>query len=87
MNKYKVKVTHLFAEIIDIEAENQEEAKQKVAELLQKEDFKSQPQYETTVPPEHWRTITEEEFQKLVQSFAEEMQKEQNKEPSNIITP
>ena len=87
MNKYKVKVTHLFAEVLDVEAENPEDAKQKVTEILQKEDYQLQPQYETTIPPEHWKVITEEEFQKLIQSFAEEMQKEQNKEESNIITP
>jgi Leu/Phe-tRNA-protein transferase len=87
MNKYKVKVTHLFAEVIDIEAESPEEAKQKIAELIQKEDFQSQPQYETTIPSEHWKVITEEEFQKIVKSFAEEIQKEQNKKESNIITP
>jgi Leu/Phe-tRNA-protein transferase len=87
MNKYKVKVTHLFAEIVDIEAESPEDAKEQVVKLIQKEDFQSQPQYETTLPSEHWKVITEEEFQKLIQSFAEDMEKEQNKEESNIITP
>lgn len=88
MNKYKVKVTHLFAEVLDVEAETEDEAKAKVAETIQSNEFQSQPQYETTIPPEHWKAITEEEFQKLVKSFAEQMQKEnESKEESNIITP
>lgn len=83
MNKYKVKITHLFSEIVDVEAENKEDAKQKTLELIQKDDFQVDPQYETTIPSEHWNVISEEEFQELVKSFKEQTE---NK-PSNIITP
>ena len=83
MNKYKVKVSNIFGEVFNIEAENQEEAKQKVVELMQKEDFQLQAGYETTFPSEHWKVITEEEFQELVKSFNKQMEKEE----SNIITP
>lgn len=83
MNKYKVKITHLFSEIVDVEAENKEDAKQKAVELIQQDEFQGNPGYDTTIPPEHWSVITEEEFQELVKSFKEQTEKE----PSNIITP
>ena len=83
MNKYKVKVTHFFSEIIDVEAENNEEAKQKVVELIQADDFQGNPGYETTVPPEHWNVITEEDFQEMVKSFKEKMEED----TPRIITP
>jgi hypothetical protein len=83
MNQYKVKVSHIFGEVFNVEAESKEEAKQKVIELMQKEDFQIQAGYETTFPAEHWKVITEEEFQELVKSFNEQMEKED----SNIITP
>jgi hypothetical protein len=85
MNKYKVKVTHLFAEVLDVEAETVEEAKTKVVEIIQSNEYQSQPQYETTIPSEHWKVITEEEFQELVKSFEKELSL--NKEESKIITP
>lgn len=84
MNKYKVKITHLFSEVLEVEAENKEDAKQKTLELIQKDDFKGNPVYETTISPEHWKVITEEEFQELVKSFTQELEKEKE---SNIITP
>jgi hypothetical protein len=83
MNKYKVKISHIFSEVVEVEAESKEEAKEKASELIQKEDYQSGAGYETTLPPEHWKVITEEEFQELVRSFKEQMEKEE----SNIITP
>jgi hypothetical protein len=89
MNKYRVKISHLFAEIIEVEAQDQEEAKQKVLEIIQKDGFESKAQYETTLPAEHWHAISEEEFQQMVKDFQEKMvnAQEANKEESNIITP
>jgi hypothetical protein len=85
MNKYKVKITHVFYEILDIEAENEDAARALAFEIVQKEDYNNKPQYETTIPLEHWAVITEEDFNKMVKDF--ESNTEQNKEPSNIITP
>ena len=89
MNKYKVKVSHLFSEIINVEALNEEEAKEKALNELKNEERKSGPQYETTVPAEHWSVITEEKYNEMVKQFEAELakQKEGNKEESNIITP
>lgn len=89
MNKYKVKVSHLFSEVFDIEAENENEAREKARVELEKDSHEVKPQYETTLPLEHWPVITEEQFNKLVKDFQSELakQEEGNKESSNIITP
>lgn len=81
MNKYKVKVIHVFNELLEVEAESEAQAQEKAAGILISEGFQGNPQYETTIPPENWPVITEEEFNKIV---AEQIKKE---EPSNIITP
>ncbi len=85
MNKYKVKIVHIFSEIFDVEAEDKDGAKQKVEEVMRKENFESKAQYETTVPPEHWAVASEQEFQEMIEKVQAEMNKEE--EPSNIITP
>jgi len=84
MNKYKVKVIHVFNELLDVEAESPEQAQEKAKDILVSEGYQGAPQYETTIPPENWPTITEEEFNKIV---AEQTEKIKQEEPSNIITP
>jgi len=84
MNKYKVKITHVFYEILDIEAENEESARKEAVTELEKESHKIRPQYETTLPPEHWAIITEEQYNQMIKDFESKMVKE---EPSNIIIP
>jgi hypothetical protein len=89
MNKYKVKVSHVFSEILDVEAANEEEAREKAKAELENEQRSAQPQYETTIPKEHWAVITEDKYNEMVKQFEAELakQKEGNKEESNIITP
>jgi hypothetical protein len=89
MNKYKVKITHVFSEVLDVEASDVEEAKTKVRAIIEDENFSSNPQYETTLPTEHWAVITEEKYNEMVKQFEAELakQQEENKEDSNIITP
>lgn len=79
MTKYKVKVIHIFNEIIDIEAESEELAIQQVEKKLTSANYDGVPSYETTLPSENWPVITEENYNKLIA--------EQEKEFSNIITP
>jgi hypothetical protein len=66
-NKYVVKILHFFANYIDIAADNEEQAKQKVKDILNKEDIisKFKHYYEATIPEENWGVITKEEFDKL----------------------
>jgi hypothetical protein len=84
MNKYKVKITHVFSEILDVEAENEDSARALAIETLQKNDYQGRPQYETTIPAEHWAVISEEDFNKMVKDFEAKIKQE---ESSNIITP
>jgi len=76
MNKYKVKVSHVFSEVIDIEAENEQEAKEKVKDELQKEDRQAFPAYEASLPMEHWSVITEEKYNELVAKLQAEQDKQ-----------
>ena len=89
MNKYKVKISHLFSEVLDVEAANEEEAKEKVKAVLQSEERPASPQYETTLPMEHWPVIPEEKYNEMVEQYKEELAKqgEINKEEPNIIIP
>jgi hypothetical protein len=85
MNKYKVKISHVFSEILDVEATNEEEARKKVKLELEKEDRPAAPQYETTLPMEHWPVITEEKYNELIKDVGAKLTEE--KESSNIIIP
>ena len=85
MNKYKVKISHVFSEVLSVEAANEEEAKEKAKAELQREDRPATPQYETTIPIEHWPVITEDNYNDMVKKYKEELSKQE--EPSNIITP
>jgi hypothetical protein len=89
MNKYKVKISHVFSEVLDVEASNENEAKEKVKTEIQKENRTPNPQYETTLPSEHWAVISEEKYNEMVKQFEAELakQKKGNNEESNIITP
>jgi hypothetical protein len=79
MNKYVVKVANVFANYIEVDAEDESRAKDAAKDVLNKEDIvKSfKHYYEATIPPEHWGVITKEEFDKLQEEKAsEEAEKE-----------
>jgi hypothetical protein len=84
--KYIVKVINVFSNLISVDANNEEEAKEKAKELLVNkpdgEEF--QHVYESTLPPEHWAVITQEDFDKLKDEFQKTLEPE---EKSRIITP
>jgi hypothetical protein len=77
MNKYVVKAINVFANYIEVDAENEEGAKEAAKNLLSKDDIVTsfKHYYEATIPPEHWGVITKEEFDKL--------QKEEEAEQKN----
>ena len=84
--KYIVKVINVFSNLISVDANNEEEAKEKAKELLVNkpdgEEF--QHLYESTLPSEHWAVITQEDFDKLKEDFAKSLEPQ---EKSRIITP
>lgn len=83
MNKYRVKVLHVFHEILEVEGETPEVAKESAIKIIKDENHKNNLGYESTIPAEHWSVITEEDFQNMLKDFKEQIEKEQ----SNIITP
>jgi len=84
--KYIVKVINVFSNLISVDANNEEEAKEKAKELLvNKPDGKDfQHLYESTLPSEHWSVITQEDFDKLKDDFQKTLEPQ---EKSRIITP
>lgn len=84
MNKYKVKVTHVFSEVIDISANNEEEAREKAKQYLHTEE-EMRASYEATLPPEHWAVVSQEQYDEMVKQF--EAKLVEQKEESNVITP
>lgn len=65
--KYVVKVINMFANLITVEANNEEEARVKAKELLLTEaKEKDYPlYYESTLPEEFWAVITEDKLEEL----------------------
>jgi hypothetical protein len=88
MNKYRVKILHVFHEILEVEAETPEAAKESATRTIEDKDHKNNLGYESTIPAEHWSVVTEEDFQKMLEDFKAQMgnQSAPNNE-SNIITP
>ena len=84
--KYIVKVMNVFSNLIAVDANNEEEAKEKAKELLVNkpdgEEFEHL--YESTLPSDHWAVITKEDFDKLKEDFAKSLEPQ---EKSSIITP
>jgi hypothetical protein len=86
MNKYKVKISHIFSEVIDIEAANEDEAREKATAELDREDRESNIEYETTIPLENWPVISEEQLKELIEQF-EAANAKTKEEGTNITTP
>ena len=84
--KYIVKVINVFSNLIAVDANNEEEAKEKAKELLVNkpdgEEFEHL--YESTLPSDHWAVITKEDFNKLKEDFQKSLEPQ---EKSRIITP
>jgi hypothetical protein len=84
--KYIVKVINVFSNLISVDANNEEEAKEKAKELLVNkpagEEFEHL--YESTLPSDHWAVITKEDFDKLKEDFQKSLEPQ---EKSRIIAP
>ena len=70
MNKYVVKVINVFANYLEVDAENEEMAKDAAKNILSKEDITKsfKHYYEATIPSEHWGVLNKEDFDKLQES-------------------
>jgi len=90
MNKYMVKVVNLFATIVEVEAENEDAAREKAKEEFHTVNKDRQTFYESTLPPEHWSVITKEKYEELKAKIVSDLEKEgalekPNDEEPNII--
>lgn len=91
MNKYVVKVTHVFSNLVETEAENKDAARKNAMELISSEGAEFKNYYEATIPPENWDVITKEEFEKLKMEVKDQLENQNsqikaNEQDSNIIT-
>jgi hypothetical protein len=80
MNKYKVKVSHIFSELIDVEALDEKEAIEKAKKEIEIAERKAAAMYEVTLPPENWPVITEEKYNELIN---QEIEIQKNKAENN----
>lgn len=97
MNKYVVKVSSVFSNIIEVEAENEDMARVKAKDFLEnrhEDDKNDEPvrhYYESTFPPENWPVITKEKYEELKAAVQNQIDGQSNneldKERSNIIIP
>jgi hypothetical protein len=83
--KYIVKVINVFSNLIAVDANNEDEAREKAKEIiLNKQGEGFEHMYESTLPTEHWAVITQEDFDKLKEDFKNSLEPQ---EESKIITP
>lgn len=85
MNKYKVKISHVFTEVLNLDAESELDARKKAIEFLQQEEREIKTTYEATIPAEHWLVMTEGEWDTKVKELEAEIEK--YKDLNNVITP
>ncbi len=66
-NKYIVKVPNIFSNSIEIEAENEEDAKKKVKALLTESGKENNYPltYEVTLAEDYWGVFSEEDIEKI----------------------
>jgi len=85
-NIYIVKVTNLFSNLIEVTANNEEEAKQKAKEIVtnQKEEDNIPLFYDFTFPEDYWTAVTKEEFVKLKNQSAQETTEQENPEDNKL---
>jgi hypothetical protein len=75
-NKYVVKVVNMFANLIEVDANNEEEAKEKAKEIILNNEKKENIPlfYESTLPENFWAVIPKDEFDRLKGEAEQESQ-------------
>lgn len=54
MKNYQVKICEVYSTIVDVEAENEDEARQRANERLENDDL-GEGEYDYTLEPEEWQ--------------------------------
>lgn len=83
-NIYVVKVTNLFSNLVEVTANNEEEAKQKAKAIVtsQTEENNIPLIYDFTFPEDYWTALTKEDFLKLKEKAEEKAEEEAAQENS-----
>ena len=79
MKKYIVKVTSFFATFVEVEAENESEARTKAETHMKESDKELEHHYEGTLPLEEWAVVDEETLKILQEKEAAQKNQEDNK--------
>jgi hypothetical protein len=88
MNKYVVKMVHVFSTIVEVDADSKElaldEAEKK---FTSQNDQGAQIYYEATMDKSNWAALTLEEYNNLKEKIKQDLEKNSSEEKSNIIEP
>ena len=87
MDKYVVKVVHVFSNIVETDAASEEEAKHNVLELLQGSEQEFKNYYESTLPPENWSVILKSDYDNIKAQVEEELKAAGSAEKASEETP
>jgi hypothetical protein len=79
MEKYIVKVINLFSTFVEVDAENEEQARSLAKDHLQNGEQELEHFYEGTASPEEWPVSTKAELEKNLEKVAEQENQEDNK--------
>lgn len=87
MNKYFVKMVHIFSTLAEVEAEDKdgaiEAAERWFVDTESEKDTKLY--YEATMDKKNWAVLTKEEYQELREKIQKELEAQEN--TNNIIAP
>lgn len=90
MNKYVVKMLHVFSTIVEVEAENKESAIDVAEKKFTKDNNdneSSQIYYEATMEKNNWAVLSLEEFNELKSKIKETLENNTDEQSNKIITP
>lgn len=87
MDKYVVKVVHVFSNLIETEAASEEEARHNALELLENSDQEFRNYYESTLPTENWAVLLKSDFDNIKAQVEEEFKAKDLEEKANEEKP
>lgn len=88
MNKYVVKMVHVFSTIVEVDADSKESAVDEAEKKFSSQsDQGSQIYYEATMDKKNWAVLTLEEYNELKEKIKQDLEKNPIEENSNVIQP
>lgn len=92
MDKYIVKPVHIFSNLIEVEANSEDDARHNALNKIQNDDERYKNYYESTLPIENWAVILKEDYEKIKAQVQEKLNADadantDSSSDSNIIVP